>query len=254
MSRMWAAIAARTRSCSAAPSSFAYPPAPSAATCGTSTNDAPSDWTCSFTMGRTSKAETTAPRRRAVASAWSPATPAPTMNAFAGASVPAAVVIIGRMRGSAAAPRRTALYPASVAWEERASIDWARVRRAHARHDLRPLHRGGRARREGRAGRLVRRVREPRRAPGAVLHADLVLLLHQACDVLGHERDASLPRRRLPGHRDPHALLAPGRTPGCAAVEGPRRVFTRREGAHRASRAAAQTLEQGGCRRCAREA
>ena len=44
---------------------------------------------------------TLAPSRRAVAMACSPATPAPTMKTRAGAIVPAAVISIGNMRGSA---------------------------------------------------------------------------------------------------------------------------------------------------------
>src|SRR5437660_873805 len=42
---------------------------------------APSDWTSSLTAGRTSYADTTAPRRRAVAIACSPANPAPMTRA-----------------------------------------------------------------------------------------------------------------------------------------------------------------------------
>ncbi len=49
-----------------------------------SRNVAPSDSTCSLTAGRTSKADTTAPSRRAVAIACSPATPAPSTSTFAG--------------------------------------------------------------------------------------------------------------------------------------------------------------------------
>jgi hypothetical protein len=48
--------------------------------------------------GRTSVAETMAPRRRAVAIACRPATPAPRMNTRAGGTVPAAVIIIGMAR------------------------------------------------------------------------------------------------------------------------------------------------------------
>src|SRR5438132_1352756 len=73
------------------------------------TNFAPTLWTCSFTAGRTSYASTTAPRRRAVEIAWSPATPTPTMNTCAGVIVPAAVVRSGNMRGSASAASSTAL-------------------------------------------------------------------------------------------------------------------------------------------------
>ena len=54
----------------------------------TSRNVAPSDSTCSRTAGRTSKPETTAPSRRAVAIACRPATPAPSTSTFAGGIVP----------------------------------------------------------------------------------------------------------------------------------------------------------------------
>ena len=64
--------------------------------------------------------------------AWRPATPAPMMKALAGAIVPAAVVSIGKNLGSAAAARSTALYPATVACEESASIGCARVMRGIA--------------------------------------------------------------------------------------------------------------------------
>ena len=43
-------------------------------------------------------ADTTAPSRRAVAIACSPATPAPSTSTRAGAIVPAAVTIIGKAR------------------------------------------------------------------------------------------------------------------------------------------------------------
>ena len=58
-----------------------------------------------------------------------PATPAPTTTTFAGATVPAAVMRSGNIFGSRAAARRTALYPAIVAIEERASMACARVER-----------------------------------------------------------------------------------------------------------------------------
>ena len=45
----------------------------------------------------------------------------------AGAIVPAAVVSIGRNRGRCSAPSSTALYPETVACDESASIDCARV-------------------------------------------------------------------------------------------------------------------------------
>ena len=51
----------------------------------------------------------TAPSRRAVAIAWSPATPAPITRTRAGVMVPAAVVSIGNMRGRVSAAIRTAL-------------------------------------------------------------------------------------------------------------------------------------------------
>ena len=61
---------------------------------------APSDSICSLTAERTSKACTTAPSRRAVAIACSPATPAPSTSTLAGRTVPAAVVSMGKKRGS----------------------------------------------------------------------------------------------------------------------------------------------------------
>ncbi len=61
---------------------------------------APSDSICSFTAERTSKAWTIAPSRRVVAIACRPATPAPSTSTFAGRTVPAAVVSIGKKRGS----------------------------------------------------------------------------------------------------------------------------------------------------------
>src|SRR5437870_10102553 len=59
--------------------------------------------------------------------AWSPATPAPSTRTRAGARVPAAVTSIGKNRLVAAAARRTALYPATVAWDDSTSIGCARV-------------------------------------------------------------------------------------------------------------------------------
>src|SRR5581483_6912010 len=94
-----------------------------------SRNVAPSDSTCSRTAGRTSKPETTAPSRRAVAIACSPATPAPRTRIFAGGIVPAAVISIGKKRGRRSAAMRAALYPLTVACEDSASIGCARVMR-----------------------------------------------------------------------------------------------------------------------------
>ena len=50
-----------------------------------------------------------APRRRAVAIACNPATPAPSTNTRAGGTVPAAVIIIGIARANAAEASITAL-------------------------------------------------------------------------------------------------------------------------------------------------
>src|SRR5208283_3821590 len=71
--------------------------------------------TCSFAAGLKSYAEITAPKRRAVAIACSPATPQPITNTRAGVTVPAAVVSMGKMRGWDSAASSTALYPATVA-------------------------------------------------------------------------------------------------------------------------------------------
>ena len=111
ISRMCRWISSSSRRCWSSPSSAAYPPAASAAvvTASGATKLAPRLSTCSFTAGRTSNADTTAPSRRAVAIACSPATPAPSTNTLAGASVPAAVVSIGKRRGDAAAATSTAL-------------------------------------------------------------------------------------------------------------------------------------------------
>ena len=188
-----------------------------------------------------------------MAIACRPATPAPMTNAFAGASVPAAVVIIGRIRGSALAPTSTALYPASVACDESASIDCARVmrgtssiasavtRRAASRCESGPLGAGARraTRTRPRASRPASSTRaldrsdhlappsaarpsatsrpaasyaasgKPAAAPAPALDAHLVPLLHEPRHVLRHERDAALPRRRLPRNRDAHVSLAP---------------------------------------------
>jgi len=58
-----------------------------------------------------------------------PATPAPITNARAAVNVPAAVIIIGNIRGSASAASSTALYPAIVAMDDSASMLCARVMR-----------------------------------------------------------------------------------------------------------------------------
>ena len=61
-------------------------------------NFAPSDSTCSRTLGRTSLASITAPRRLAVAMACRPATPTPSTTTRAAFTVPAAVISMGKKR------------------------------------------------------------------------------------------------------------------------------------------------------------
>ena len=73
-----------------------------------------------------------APNRRAVAMACKPATPAPTTKTLAGVSVPAAVIIMGNIRGEASAAGSTALYPATVAIDDNTSIDCHRVMRGNS--------------------------------------------------------------------------------------------------------------------------
>jgi hypothetical protein len=92
-------------------------------------NFAPSDSTCSFTAGRMSDTSTSAPSRRAVATACSPATPAPRITTLAGLSVPAAVISIGKSFPSRSAAMITDLYPAMFACDESASIGCAREMR-----------------------------------------------------------------------------------------------------------------------------
>ena len=58
----------------------------------------PSDSICSLTLGRTSEASITAPRRFAVAIACRPATPTPRTTTRAAFTVPAAVISIGKKR------------------------------------------------------------------------------------------------------------------------------------------------------------
>ena len=76
-----------------------------------------------------SNPDTTAPSRRAVAIACRPATPAPITSTLAGATVPAAVISMGKNFGSRSAASSTALYPPTVLCEDKASIDCARVMR-----------------------------------------------------------------------------------------------------------------------------
>src|SRR2546430_6474996 len=87
-------------------------------------NVAPSDWTSSLTAGRTSYEDTTAPSRRAVAIACRPATPPPITRTRVGATLPAAVIIIGKSLPIRPAAINTALHQAADAWEESASSAW----------------------------------------------------------------------------------------------------------------------------------
>ena len=64
---------------------------------------APKLFTSSAASSRTSKARTTAPSRRAVEMADSPATPHPSTTALAGRRVPAGVTIMANTRGRRAA-------------------------------------------------------------------------------------------------------------------------------------------------------
>src|SRR5690606_35945675 len=106
--------------------STAYPPAPLSSTApGTSTNLPPRLCTCSLTELLVSNASTTAPSLRAVAIACNPATPEPITSTFAGGTVPAAVINIGKKRGRLAAAKSTALYPETVLILESTSMLWA---------------------------------------------------------------------------------------------------------------------------------
>ena len=58
-----------------------------------------------------------------------PATPAPITSTLAGGTVPAAVMNMGKNLARCSAADRPARYPATVACDERASIDWARLMR-----------------------------------------------------------------------------------------------------------------------------
>ena len=94
---------------------------------GGSTERAPRDRICSRASSRMSNPSTTAPRRRAVATAWRPATPAPSTRTRAGFTVPAAVMRSGNIFGSRSAASRTAWKPITVAIDDRTSTAWARV-------------------------------------------------------------------------------------------------------------------------------
>ncbi len=108
-SGMRSSSAACCCACSSGVSSRAYPPSVSSVRMPSSRNAAPRLSTCSFTAGRTSNEDTTAPSLRAVAIACRPATPAPMTSARTGAIVPAAVMSIGKSFGTRSAARSTAL-------------------------------------------------------------------------------------------------------------------------------------------------
>ena len=61
-----------------------------------------------------------------MASACRPATPTPSTSTVAGFTVPAAVVNIGKNRVDSDAATNTALYPATLACDDNASITCAR--------------------------------------------------------------------------------------------------------------------------------
>ena len=98
--------------------SFAYPPEVSDcfdSSSSTIINLAPKLSTCSFVALLTSVAQTTAPNLFAVAIACKPATPTPKIITFAGLTLPAAVIIIGKAFLNFSAASITALYPAKLA-------------------------------------------------------------------------------------------------------------------------------------------
>ena len=78
--------------------------------------------TCSLVAALTSVADTTAPSLFAVAIACKPATPTPSIITFAGFTLPAAVIIIGKAFPNCSAASITLLYPAKLAWDDRTSI------------------------------------------------------------------------------------------------------------------------------------
>ncbi len=128
--------------------------------------------TCSLTTGRTSNASTTAPSRRAVPMAISPATPAPMTRPLAGRTVPAAVVSSGKNLGRRLAARRTALYPPTVLWLESESMLWARVMRGMA-----SMRDGGDAAfgQAFREGRVAQRAQRPDQHGVGPQHLDLLV-------------------------------------------------------------------------------
>ena len=101
---------------------LAYPPSPSPLSLTlTSKNSPPKLSTYSLTAILVSKALTIAPKERPVAIALRPATPPPITKIFAGGNLPAAVIWPVKNLPKWLAAKRTALYPAILAIEERAS-------------------------------------------------------------------------------------------------------------------------------------
>src|SRR5258708_2327361 len=147
---------------------------------GNSTKRPPRLCTCSLTAGRKSYAETTAPKRRAVAMACSPATPQPMISTRAGVMVPAAVVSMGKILGSVSAAMSAALYPEMVAMEESASMLCARVVRGVIGVGI--------------TGCDTR----------ASLDDHLEPALRQRGEHRGHQRHAPLPRKRFAGNTSNH--------------------------------------------------
>ncbi len=184
--------------------------------------------TCSLTAGRTSKASTTAPSRRAVAIAWRPATPAPSTSALAGRIVPAAVVNMGRNLGRCPAAMRTALYPATVAWEESASIDWARVILGTSSMEIEEMRRSASLRMSAGSPRGSRK--DTRIEPSARPETSS-----------GSASDGGLTRRTMPASRSASAALGatvapdsrkasssmPAESPAPASIDTSMPAFTR---------------------------
>src|SRR5207244_1214922 len=174
-----------------------------------SRNVAPSDSTCSFTTGRTSKPETTAPSRRAVAIACRPATPAPRTSTFAGGTVPAAVVSIGKNFGRRYAASSTAVTHGAGERQEHADQHVA-VAEPLGLLGARLLHLGDRLGPapdrvdEGRARLCEHRVFVGSGLARAPLDQDLEAALCEPGDDLRDERHSAFVRRGLLRNADVH--------------------------------------------------
>ena len=84
-------------------------------------NSAPKDSTCYLTAGLVSNPRTIAPKDLAVAMAANPATPPPMTNILAGGNFPAAVICPVKNLPKFSAAKMTALYPAMLAIDDKAS-------------------------------------------------------------------------------------------------------------------------------------